>query len=126
MHAYLAATSLLRAGDEAAALDSLDRAEILQRDRGAAVFLGAVAGKRALARLAREPLPVAAREARTALSRWPDGGDARYVLATVLAIEGRRSEARAQIDTLLSLYPFDESARRLREEIEADAGAEGD
>jgi len=120
MHAYLAAASLLRAGHEPAALDSLERAEALQRDREAAVFLGAVAGKRALARLAHEPLPAVEQDARIALRRWPDGGDARFVLATVLAIQGRKSEAHAQIDTLLSLYPFDESARRLQEEIEAD------
>jgi hypothetical protein len=124
MRAFLEASERLRAGDEAAALEALDRAERLQADDRAAVFLGAVAGKRALARLMSDPLPAAAREARVALRRWPDGGDARYVLATVAAIEGRREEARAQIDTLLSLYPFDESARRLLEEIEA-SGAEG-
>lgn len=125
MLAYLEATRLLRDGNEAAALEALDRAEALQADRRASVFLGAVAGKRALARLARDPLPAAERDAITALRRWPDGGDARYVLATVLAIEGRKAEARAQIDTLLSLYPFDESARQLQEEIESGSAKEG-
>ena len=73
-----------------------------------------MAGKRALCFLGLDDGPAARREAERSLALWRDGADSRYVLAVTLATEGRGREAIAHLDTVLSLYPFDEAARVLR------------
>jgi tetratricopeptide (TPR) repeat protein len=57
----------------------------------------------------------AEREARRGLALWPEGGDARYALGTILVFSGRTEEARPHVDTLLALYPNDHSGKALRE-----------
>jgi len=119
MRALLAASEAMRTGGWSAALVSLDRAEALQKDPGADVFLGTVAAKKALV-FANTGRPAdAERAAREGLERWPTNPDSRYVLATLWEQEGRLAEAGAQLDTLLSQYPQDEGARALRERIRA-------
>ena len=119
MRALLAAEAAIRAGDWAATLTSLERAEAIQRDPGADVFLGTIAAKKALA-FAGTGRPDAAEDAaRTGLELWPKNPDSRYVLAFLWEKEGRLAEAAAQLDTLLMLYPSDEGARALRERIRA-------
>ena len=74
----------LRGGAWAASLAALERADSLQRDRKAAVFLGDLAGRRAydLAQLRR--WNDAERAARTALAAAREDVGARYVVALVL------------------------------------------
>lgn len=119
MRALLAAEAAIRAGDWAATLASLERAEALQRDPGADVFLGTVAAKQALAFAGTGRAEAAERAAREGLERWPKNPDSRYVLAFLWEKEGRLAEAAAQLDTLLTLYPDDEGAKALRERIRA-------
>ena len=111
------AVQAMKASEYRAALSILARADSLQPDRGAAVFLGTVAGKRALCFLGLDDGAAARREADRSLALWRDGADARYVLAVEFAAEGRRMEGIAQLDTVLSLYPFDQAARILRDEL---------
>lgn len=117
MRALLAAEAAIRAGDWAATLTSLERAEREQRDPGADVFLGTVAAKKALAFAGTGRLEAAEQAAREGLERWPRNPDSRYVLAFIREREGRLAEAAAQLDTLLLLYPEDEGARAFRERI---------
>jgi hypothetical protein len=121
MASYLGAVRAMEAGDGSRALGQLARADSLQADRDAKVFLGRVAGKRAVCLLGDQRLGAARGEAERSLALWPEGGDSRYVLAVLLAVEGRVPAARAQLDTLLALYPFDASARQLRDSLNARA-----
>lgn len=85
--------------------------------RSAAVFLGSLAGKRAVCRLGLMDPAGGRREAESALALWPDNSDARYTLAVLLASEGRYEGALAQLDTVLAKFPFDESATILRDSL---------
>jgi tetratricopeptide (TPR) repeat protein len=109
----------MRAADWRGALDHLDRADSLQRDSAAAVFLGTVAAKRAVVLEAQGDLDGATREARRGLVIWPDNFDSRYVLASVAFTGGRLTEAEAQLDTLLAAAPEDRGAAELRERVRA-------
>ena len=91
----------------------------MQRDRGAKAFLSTLAGKRAISALAQGEASVARRDAEQSLLLWHEAGDARYVLAVLLAADHRYAESRAQLDTLLSFYPFDASARAFRDSVVA-------
>ncbi len=117
MHEYV--ESFLEGADFRAALARLARADSLQQDRGALVFLGTLAGKRALCLMGLNDAPGAQRAAEQGLALWTDAADSRYVLATLLAVEGHRSEAMAQLDTLLARYPYDESARLMLDSLRA-------
>lgn len=120
--AYLQGLALMTADRCAAALGRFARADSLQADRSAVVFLGTLAGKRAVCLLAEGDLHAARGEAERSLERWRDGGDARYVMAVSLVVEGRLGEARAQVDSLLARYPFDPSGRALLDSIVARQG----
>jgi tetratricopeptide (TPR) repeat protein len=96
----------LRAGRWSEALATLARADSLQRDRRARIFLGDVSGRRSygLAQLSRwneaEPL------AREALAIAPEDVGARIVLALIEQVRyHRRDVALAQLDTLLVMAP---------------------
>jgi tetratricopeptide (TPR) repeat protein len=117
--AYLEGVRAMETDDCRGALAHLARAESLQVDREARAFLATVAGKRAVCRLSEGQLDDARGAALASLALWRDGSDARYVLAVLWAIEGRPREARAQLDTLLELYPFDPSARALLDSLKA-------
>lgn len=120
MRALLAAESAIRGGDWAATMAALERAEALQKDPGADVFLGLIAAKKALAFAGTGRPADAERSALDALERWPTNPDSRYVLAYLREKEGRWGEAAAQLDTLLSQYPGDAGAKALRERIRAE------
>jgi hypothetical protein len=122
MRHYLVAGRLTQREAWQAALDELALADSIQTERGARAYLGRVAGRRALCWFGLERLPEAEREARRGLALWPDGGDARYVLAAVMAFTGRRPQAGAQLDTLLKLYPNGRSALALRDSLRGWAG----
>lgn len=107
----------LRAGRWNDALETLRRADSLQSDRRAIVFLGDLAGRRSdcLAQLGR--WDDAMREARAALAAAPEDVGARYVVAAVDAVQRREREAIAQLDTLLAIAPHDEAALAMRDAL---------
>src|SRR5262249_54002852 len=70
----------MRADQFPAALSALARADSLQRDREAAVFLSQVAGKEALCWLVLDQEVPAGRAARRGLALWKQAGDARYAM----------------------------------------------
>ena len=116
---YLQALGDLRGPDYGAALARLVRSDSLQQDRGASVFLGTLAGRRALCLMGLADTAGARRAAEQGVRLWSDAADARFVLATLLAIEGRHSQAMAQLDTLLAAYPYDGSARDMLDSLRA-------
>jgi tetratricopeptide (TPR) repeat protein len=118
MRHYLQAGEDLSREDWATALADLATADSLQGDRTARMFTSNVAGRRALCRLSMGRSIEAERDAREALALWRECGDARYVLASVLAFSGRGEAARAELDTLVRLYPNDLSALALRDSLE--------
>jgi tetratricopeptide (TPR) repeat protein len=101
------------------AMAVLERADSLQRDRGARVFLGMIAGKRALWYAYARRHDEALREALRGLQLWPESNDLRYVLAAERYRAGNLKDAASQLDTLLAYYPQDSSARRLRRTVRA-------
>jgi hypothetical protein len=107
------------------ALTALRRADSLQIDRDAMGFLGAIAGRRAVACLGLGRTSDAEREARRGLALWPEGGDARYALGTVLVFAGRLDEARPHVDTLLALHPGEGSTTALKEWLRQATPASG-
>jgi len=125
MREYVTAIRAMGEGRFPAALAHLDHADSLQQDRGVGVFLGSVSGKRAICHLGLMDAEAARRDAERALRLWPDDGDARYTLAVLLADDGATHAALAQLDTLLSKYPFDESATSLRDSLRKEAGGPG-
>ena len=124
MRRYLSAAEALRREDWSAALADLAAADSLQRDTTARVFTSRVAGRRALCRLSMDRPLEAERDARRSLALWRECSDARYALASILAFYGREAEARAELDTLLRLYPSDRSGRALRDSLDAWRAAE--
>jgi tetratricopeptide (TPR) repeat protein len=117
MRIMLRGTDAIRAADWQTAIDRFDRADSLQTDRGAGVFLGSLGGKRAIARLALGEKAEAYRAAQSAYAYWPDNADSRFVLADLLHGQGRDRQAVALLDTLLAKDPADNDARRLRKMI---------
>jgi len=107
---------MMRAEQYREALAELPPAE---RWRGGAVLRSIVAGKRALCYLALEDDANARREAEASLRLW-DSGDGHYVRAVLLMSDGKRREAIAELDSVLSRYPEDPSARMLRDTLEAE------
>jgi hypothetical protein len=114
---FLAADRDLATDAVHSSMARLARADSLQKERRARVFLSAIAGKRALAQLTVGDLPAARREAEQSLGAWRDGNDARYVLAVLAILDGKLTEAHAQLDTLLARYPFDVSARVMMDTV---------
>ncbi len=110
-------------GRWAEALDALDRADAVQRDRRAAVFLGDVAGRRALALASLGRWEDADREARLALAAAAEDVGARFVLAAVHMKRREDEAAEAQLDTLLAMSPRHEAALALREALVTRAAA---
>lgn len=107
----------LQAGRWLAAIDELRRADSLQVDRRAAIFLGDLAGRRAycLAQLAR--WDEALNEAQRAVAVATGDVGARYVIAAVDAVHHRDEEALAQLDTLVMMSPRDADALALRQAL---------
>lgn len=104
----------LKAGDWPRSLELLRRADALQKDRDAVIFLGDLAGRRSycLAQLRR--WDEADAEARAALQAAREDVGAWYVVALVQAARGARNDARATLDTLLARSPGHEEALSLR------------
>jgi hypothetical protein len=92
MDTYRRALVTMAEGDYPNAIAGFAAADSLQRDRGAKAFLSTLAGKRAISALAQGEASVARRDAEQSLLLWHEAGDARYVLAVLLAADHRYAE----------------------------------
>ncbi|TMQ69836.1 MAG: hypothetical protein E6K81_13995 [Candidatus Eisenbacteria bacterium] len=119
MRALLRGVDAIAGAQWTEALAQLGRADSLQGDRQARVFLGTVVSKRALALTSLGEKTAAEREAREALVIWPENFDSHFVLAQLRFEAGRLAEAEAQLDSLLSQDPGDRGALELRERVRA-------
>ena len=118
---YLDAIRIMSEGRFDAALAALQRADSLQQDRGAAVFLGVVAGRMAVCRLGLNDAIGAREEAIRSIALWPHGTEGRFALAILLATGNDPAGALAQLDTLLTNAPSDEGALALRDSLRRQA-----
>jgi len=114
---YLLAGRRVQQNDWQAALNELALADSTTYGR-TPQYQGMIAGRRAFCWLGLG-LPVeSGREARRSLALWPYVSDARYTLASLLGLSGKRTEAEAQLDTLLRHHPEEErTARALRDSL---------
>ena len=117
MREFFAARAPLAAADWDAALGCLARADSLQRDRHAGVFLGLTSGYRADALMGAGRLAEAEREARRGAALWNENVAQHYVLACLLYARGDLSAAASEADTVLSVAPDHAGARELRMRI---------
>jgi hypothetical protein len=107
----------LRAGHWRESLAELARADSLQHDRRAVVFLGDVAGRRAYCWAQLGEWARADSESRVALRAARADVGARYVAAAVHAVRHETVAALADLDTLLSQTPGDPAALEMRRTI---------
>jgi len=119
MAEFGSAMGALRRGDWVGMMALLDRADSLQRDRNAAVFLATVGAKRALGLLEFGRIDGAEREARRATELWPDNYDSDYVLARVALARGRLDEAERLALQSLAKRPNDLGGRELLGRVRA-------
>ena len=117
MRSYLEAMSLISQGRTEGALPGLSRADSLQRDRRAGVFLGLVAGRRARALLDLGRADEAERVARVGASEWGQNVFAHLVIARVRFARGDLAQASAHVDSVLRFQPHDAEALELRSKI---------
>ncbi len=89
------------------------RADSLQRDRTAQVFLAMAAAARLNGYAFLDRREEGEREARLALALWPEEPNARYFLAAFLDMRGERGLAIAQLDSQLVIYPEDRESAAL-------------
>ena len=125
LRAQLAGVRALEDGRWADAVTTFTRADSLQRDRKAAVFFGDNAGRRSYAWAQLRQWDRAKAEALTALAAAKEDVGARLVLATVLTVEKKRTEALAELDTLLARAPHDGEALALKAMLSAPPKANG-
>lgn len=125
MHALHDAIQSLRRADYLGTLAELDRADSLQPDRNAAVFLASVGAKRAYCLFQLGRLDEAEREARRAAVLWPDNFDSGYVLASVALARGRLDEAERLLVDVLTNRPDDRGASQLLARVRAERRARG-
>ena len=116
---YLLAGELVRREAWQAAFDELALADSAAIDPRARAYRGRIAGRRAFCWLGLGRPIEGEHEARRSIALWSDESEARYTLASILGLSGRRREAAAQLDTLLRFEPNDRSARALRDSLGA-------
>lgn len=117
MKNYLDGIALLRGGEYESALQALSRADSLQRDRRAGVFLGSVMGGQGRALLGQGRLDEAERAARVGAALWSQNVFTHYVLGVVRYLRGDVDQAEIHIDSMLGFRPQDAEALRLKEAI---------
>ena len=120
MRALVRASDFIARRQWTLALAELGRADSLQSDSTAGVFLGTVASKRALGLVSMGLYADAERSAIAGLRRWPENPDSRFALAQVRIARGLLGEAETQLDSLLAVYPHDRGAMELREQVRAE------
>jgi tetratricopeptide (TPR) repeat protein len=109
---YLLAGRRAQQNDWQAALDELALADSIAGPGQTPQYQGVIAGRRAFCWLGLGRSDDSEREARRSLALWPYASDARYTLASLLGLAGRRAEAEAQLDTLVSHHPEEERMAR--------------
>ena len=115
---YLLAGRRVQQNDWQAALDELALADSIAGPGQTPQYQGVIAGRRAFCWLGLGRSDDSEREARRSLALWPYVSDARYTLASLLGLAGRRAEAEAQLDTLIGHHPEEERmARALRDSL---------
>ena len=119
MGAFGEAMASLRRGDWAGMMVLLGRADSLQRDRNAVVFLATVGAKRALGHFELGRLDEAEREAQRAAELWSDNFDSGYVLASVALARGHLEEAERLAFQALGKRPNDQGTRELLARVRA-------
>jgi len=117
MRALLASSEAQRVNDCATAMPALARAESLQTDSAARVFLATVAAKRSLCLFDAGDAAGAEYEAARGLDLWPDNPDSRYILARLRMAEGHLDEAERLLVTHLAAYPEDSGAQAALEAV---------
>jgi hypothetical protein len=122
MRGLLASEPLMGAARWAEAIATLERADSLQRDPAATVFLAQTAGHRAECQMMLGQVVAAEGAARRALGLWPEIPYARSTLAQLWMAQGRYAEAKTVLEMQLRLYPDDQDARALLDQL-ARAGA---
>jgi len=101
----------------AASLDTLRRADALQRDREAHHFLGRVAGLEAWCLGGVGRVAEAESTARQSLVIAPENADGHLTLAAIHNGRGEWAQSLAQLDTLQTWYPNYEAAVMMRQEV---------
>lgn len=115
---YLFAGLRVQQNDWQAALDELALADSTAGPGRTPQYQGVIAGRRAFCWLGLGRSDEGEREARRSLALWPYVSEARYTLASLMGLAGRRAEAEAQLDTLISHHPEEERmARALRDSL---------
>ncbi len=109
----------LERNEFAAAMREVDRADSLQSNREAKMFLGALAGVRAWCIFALGDHAGGEREALRALELWPVGPEARLVLAARAADRGDLDGAEAAMESVISEYPGHPAARQMLARLRA-------
>jgi tetratricopeptide (TPR) repeat protein len=102
-----------------AAVDTLRRADALQRDREAHHFLGRVAGLEAWCLGGLGRLAEAESTARRSLVIAPENADGHLTLAAIYNGRNEWPQSLAQLDTLESWYPNYEAATVMRQNVMA-------
>jgi tetratricopeptide (TPR) repeat protein len=120
--AYDDAVARMQLGRIEEAFALLDRADSLQRDRRAEVFLGGLRNVRAYGLYAQGRGEEAAREAARSLAQWPENAQAHALIGFAAVARGDLAEARIESDRASAIDPDDPSLRELRRRIgEAEA-----
>jgi len=111
------AGTLQREGKWAASLDTLRRADALQRDREAHHFVGRVAGLEAWCLGGLGRLAEAESTARQCLVISPENADAHLTLAAIHNGRKEWAQALAHLDTLDTWYPNYQAAVMMRQGV---------
>lgn len=117
MRCYLIGMDHMNRFEWAPALEQLARADSLQDDAGARVFLGAVAGQRAGALMVLGRADEALSEARRGLKLWRENTGAYFVIASLEYGRGNLFVAEAYVDSVLNFFPDNGPAVQLRAKI---------
>jgi tetratricopeptide (TPR) repeat protein len=108
-----------------ASLDSLRRADQIQKDRSANHFLGRVYGLEAWCLGALGHLPEAERTARQSLAISTENADGHLTLAALYNGRNEWTQSLAQLDTLLYWYPNYQAAVMMRQGVVERMRAQG-
>jgi tetratricopeptide (TPR) repeat protein len=120
-----AVDAIQQQGDHAAGLRWIDRADSLQPERDASVFIGSMASIRALCLLTLGDAVGAEREAMKAVMLWPSSLESKMVLASAWGTQGQYDRAEAMLDSLAAHYPEDSSVIDLLGRLRALRAARG-
>lgn len=111
------AGALERAGEYAAAVDTLERADRAQRDRAAHHLLGRILGLRARCLGGAGRVREAEVEARRSLAIAPENADGHLTMSVILSARGEWAASLRHLDTLETWYPGYPAAVEMRKGV---------